>query len=303
MNRRSLPLNALRAFESVGRHRSFSLAANELGVTHGAVSRQISMLESLLGLRLFRRSQPIELTDEGIELLAEVAPAFDRLSTAVDSLMCPGDHAALLINAPPTFTMKWLIPRLSVFQRRHNKAEIRLTTSTTSISSLKLSDFDVVIRRLPPSSSDLNAQTFLSGKLVAICAPERVERCPVLCAEDITKHRLIEAKSNVSAWTQWFEQAGCEKPASGDFLRFDEMFFAVQAALEGLGIALAPLSLVADDLAAGNLVIAFDGPDVSAVDYAYVMTLGGRRRQLINEFCTWLSEEGKACDQFARTVI
>src|SRR5690606_21857108 len=143
MNRRSLPLNALRAFESVGRHRSFSHAATELGVTHGAVSRQISMLESLLGLRLFRRSQPIELTSEGEELFSGVAPAFDRLSTAVDSLMCSSDQTALLVNAPPTFTMKWLIPRLSVFQRRHSKAEIRLTTSTTSISSLKLSDFDV----------------------------------------------------------------------------------------------------------------------------------------------------------------
>lgn len=90
MDRRSLPLNALRAFESVGRHRSFSLAASELGVTHGAVSRQIGMLESMMGLRLFRRSQPIELTDEGETLFSGVAPAFDRLSTAVDNLMCPG---------------------------------------------------------------------------------------------------------------------------------------------------------------------------------------------------------------------
>ena len=303
MNRRSLPLNALRAFESVGRHRSFSLAANELGVTHGAVSRQISMLESLLGLRLFRRSQPIELTDEGKALLSEVAPAFDRLSTAVESLMSSDDQAALLVNAPPTFTMKWLIPRLSVFQRRYSKAEIRLTTSTTSIGSLKLSDYDVVIRRFAEPPTDLHAQPFLSGRLVAVCAPERLETCPVLCAEDIKKHRLIQAKSNQSAWPQWFELAGCEKPPAADFLRFDEMFFVVQAALEGLGIALLPLSLIADDLASENLVLAFDGPDVSAVDYAYVMTLGGRRRQLIDQFCTWLSEEGKASNQFARTVI
>lgn len=302
MNRRSLPLNALRAFESVGRHRSFSLAANELGVTHGAVSRQIGMLESLLGLRLFRRSQPIELTGEGEALFSGVAPAFDRLATAVDSLMSPGDHT-LLVNAPPTFTMKWLIPRLSVFQHRHSKAEIRLTASTTSIDSLKLSDFDVVIRRFPKSVPDMHAQTFLSGRLVVVCAPERLELCPVSSVEDIKKHRLIEANSNVSAWAQWFEQAGCEKPPAADFLRFDEMFFVVQAALEGLGVALVPLSLVADDLAAQNLVLAFEGPDVSAVDYAYVVTPGGRSRHLLDEFCAWLSEEGKASNQFSRTVI
>lgn len=302
MNRRSLPLNALRAFESVGRHRSFSLAASELGVTHGAVSRQIGMLESLLGLRLFRRSQPIELTDEGEELFAGVAPAFDRLSTAVDSLMCPGGQT-LLVNAPPTFTMKWLIPRLSVFQHRYSKAEVRLTASTTSIASLKLSDVDIVIRRLPQPALDLDAQPFLSGKLVAVCAPERLEASPVLCAEDIKKHRLMEAKSNVHAWTQWFEQAGCEKPASADFLRFDEMFFVVQAALEGLGVALVPLALVADDLAAENLVLAFDGPDVSAADYAYVVTPRGQNRPLLNEFCAWLAEQGRESDQFANTVL
>ncbi|WP_193088859.1 LysR substrate-binding domain-containing protein [Advenella sp. FME57] len=302
MNRRSLPLNALRAFESVGRHRSFSLAANELGVTHGAVSRQIGMLESMLRLRLFRRSQPIELTDEGEDLFSGVAPAFDRLSTAVDSLMSPGGQT-ILVNAPPTFTMKWLIPRLSVFQHRHSKAEVRLTASTTGIDSLKLSDFDVVIRRLPKSASDLHANSFLSGKLVAVCAPERLEVCPVLCAEDIKKHRLMEAKSNVHAWSQWFEQARIEKPPSADFLRFDEMFFVVQAALEGLGVALVPLSLVADDLAAENLVLAFDGPDVSAADYAYVVTPRGHNRPLLNEFCSWLSEEGGASNQFSDTVI
>jgi LysR family glycine cleavage system transcriptional activator len=302
MDRRSLPLNALRAFESVGRHRSFSLAASELGVTHGAVSRQIGMLESMMGLRLFRRSQPIELTDEGEALFSGVAPAFDRLSTAVDNLMCPGGQT-LLVNAPPTFTMKWLIPRLSVFQHRHSKAEVRLTASTTRIESIKLSDVDLVIRRLPQLVSDLHAQPFLSGKLVAVCAPERLEACPVLRAEDIAKHRLMEAKSNVHAWTQWFEQAGCEKPPSTDFLRFDEMFFVVQAALEGLGTALVPLSLVADDLAAGNLVLAFDGPDVSAADYAYVVTPRGHNRALLNEFCSWLSEEGRQSNQFAGTVI
>ncbi len=303
MNRRSLPLNALRAFESVGRHRSFSLAAEELGVTHGAVSRQIGMLESLLGLRLFRRTQPIELTEEGQALFSGVGPAFDRLSIAVESLLSPGDETTLLVNAPPTFTMKWLIPRLSVFQRRHSKAEIRLTTSTTGIGSLKLSDFDLVIRRFPKSSTELHAQPFLSGRLVAVCAPERLESAPVLCADDIKKHRLIEAKSNMSAWTQWFEQANSEKPPAADFLQFDEMFFVVQAALEGLGVALVPLSLVADDLAKENLVLAYDGPDVSSGDYAYLVTPGGRRRHLIDEFCAWISEEGKASNQFARTVI
>src|SRR5690606_13967719 len=263
--------------------------------------RQIGMLESLLGLRLFRRSQPIELTDEGEALFSGVAPAFDRLSTALDSLMCPGGQT-LLVNAPPTFTMKWLIPRLSVFQHRHSKAEVRLTASTTSIASRKLGDVDVVIRRLP-QSADLHAQPFLSGRLVAVCAPERLESCPVLCAEDVKKHRLMEAKSNVHAWTQWLEQAGCEKPASSEVLRFDEMFFVVQAALEGLGVALVPLSLVADDLAAENLVLAFDGPDVSAADYAYVVTPRGRNRPLLNEFCSWLSEQGRESNQFSGTVI
>jgi len=303
MNQRSLPLNALRTFESAARNLSFSDAARELGVTHSAVSRQIATLEALLGMRLFLRGQRVELTAEGTELFAGVAPSLDRIRTTMTSLIQTGDQMVLAINAPPTFTMKWLIPRLSVFQRRYSHAKIRLTTGTISIQALKLSDYDVVIRRLSAPSPGLPSASFLSGRLVAVCAPELLEAQPVSSAADMARHRLIEAATNVSAWDHWFAQAGCPKPPSEGFLRFEEMFFVLQAALEGLGIALVPLSLVADDLAAQNLVVVLDGSDVSAADYTYVTSPGGRNRELCKAFNDWLVEEGNASNQLGRSVM
>jgi len=303
MDHRSSPLNALRTFESVARNLSFSGAAKELGVTHGAVSRQIAALEAMLNLRLFVRGQRIELTAEGSELFAGVAPSLDRIRTTMASLMQTGDLLTLAVNAPPTFTMKWLIPRLSVFQRRYSHAEIRLTTGTINIRALKLSDYNIVIRRLIEPLADLHSTPFLSGRLVAVCAPELLDAQPVTCAADMAKHRLIEAATNVFAWDHWYAKVQCPKPLPASFLRFEEMFFVLQAALEGLGIALVPLSLVADDLAAHNLVIVLDGPDLSGVDYACVVTPGGRNRDLCMAFSEWLIEEGKSSNQLGRSVL
>lgn len=303
MDRRSLPLNALRTFESAARHLNFSRAGDELGVTHGAVSRQISILESMLDLRLFVRNHPIQLTEEGRRLFEGVAPSFDRLTATMNSLNKNDQSQTLFVNAPPTFTMKWLIPRLSGFQVKHNKAEIRLTTSTKDVGSLMMSDYDLVIRRLQAPLSDPEPRPFLSGTLVAVCSPDLLETQPVRSVADISKHCLIEAATNTHSWDDWFHKAGIERQGAGRVQRFEEMFYALQAAHDGLGIALVPSTLVVDDLAAARLVIPPHMPVVEDRDYCYVLAPVVRNLRLTQAFCAWLTEQGTASDQLSSEVL
>src|SRR5262245_60491027 len=272
MDRRNLPLTALRSFEAVGRHLSFSRAAEALGVTHGAVSRQIASLEALLGVKLFDRGATLALTEEGRRLFAGVAPAFDRLAAAIDGLERGDTLRVLAVNAPPTFTMKWLIPRLSAFQRRHSDVDVRLSTGIGPLRELKMNEVDVVIRRMAGPESDPPATPFLSTALLAVCAPELIERHPIAAPQDIVRHQLIEAETGVMGWADWFAKAGSELPAKARFARFEHMFFALEAALDGLGVALMPSALVVDDLVTGRLAIAWKVPGVYERDYCHVLS-------------------------------
>ena len=178
MVRRHLPLTALRSFEAVGRCLSFARAAEVLGVTHGAVSRQITALEDMLGRQAVR---------------ARRAPGFHRGRRTAVRRRAAGlrpplgggrrvrrdeSRAVLTVNAPPTFTMKWLIPRLSSFHRTNRDIEVRLSTGIGPPGELQMNKFDVVIRRLADPEADARSTPFLASTLLAVCAPELVERHP-----------------------------------------------------------------------------------------------------------------------------
>ena len=303
MDRRNLPLTALRSFEAVGRHLSFSRAAEALGVTHGAVSRQIASLEELLGVRLFDRGATLALTEEGHRLFAGVAPAFDRLAAAIDGLERSDPMRVLAVNAPPTFTMKWLIPRLSGFQQRYSDVDVRLSTGIGPLRELKMNEVDVVIRRLERPASDVTSTPFLSSALLAVCAPELIERTAITAPPDIARHQLIEAETGVLGWADWFAAAGCTLPVKARFTRFEHMFFALEAALDGLGVALMPSALVVDELAAGRLTIAWNVPGVYERDYHHLLSPLSRQAGIAKSFVAWLSKEGRESNKLGETVI
>src|SRR3954463_13630492 len=140
------PLNALRAFEAAGRHGSFTKAAEELHVTHGAVSRHVAQLEAWFSVPLFHRgASQVRLTAAGKQYLAEITAALDRIAVASMQLRQLGAPTALRVNAPPTFAMRWLIPRMSLFQRRQPDVEIRLTTATAAVN-FEEGSYDMAIR-------------------------------------------------------------------------------------------------------------------------------------------------------------
>lgn len=303
MDRRHIPLNALRSFDAVARHLSFSRAAEELGVTHGAVSRQISSLEEWLGRKLFERKAGVTLTELGKQLILGVGPAFDRITATLEGCGQRDVRGLLRLNAPPTFTMKWLIPRLSGFQSRHREVDLRLSTGTGDLQTLKMNEFDVVVRRVNSPEEETQGTPFLSGALVAVCAPELLEHQPPRSPADVARHPLVEAATGRVGWTEWFSKTGSPVPASARFLRFEEMYFALQAAQEGLGVALIPSALVADDLAAGRLVIAWQLPGVHDREYVHVVSPMARDKAAVEAFTMWLQAQGAESNCLVAEVL
>jgi LysR family glycine cleavage system transcriptional activator len=303
MDRRNLPLTALRSFEAVGRHLSFTRAADSLGVTHGAVSRQITLLETNLGVRLFNRGATLTLTDQGQKLFEEVAPAFDRLAAAVATIDRGETQRVLLVNAPPTFTMKWLIPRLSRFHQRFRDVDVRLSTGIGALRELRMNEVDVVIRRLARPDPDVPSAPFLSSALFPVCAPELIERRPPTSPQDIADLQLIEAETGALGWADWFGRLGYQLPPSARFARFEQMFFALEAALDGLGIALMPSALVLDDIAAGRLTVALKVTGFHERDYYSLCSPLTRQAELSQAFVAWLGEEGADSNRLAELII
>jgi LysR family transcriptional regulator, glycine cleavage system transcriptional activator len=173
MLRKLPPLNALKAFEAAARHSSLTVAGSELGVTHGAVSRQVQTLEHWLGIKLFRRfNRRLELTEAGQHYLAEIGPLLDRLSQASVRLREEHGLRVLRVNALSTFAIRWLIPRLSSFQRQHPYLEVRLSTSNERLDRL-LESYDIAVRQGPKRYPNHISGSFLEeSRLSAVSTRE-----------------------------------------------------------------------------------------------------------------------------------
>lgn len=292
MNRRELPLTALRSFEMVGRFLSFGKAAEYLGVTQGAVSRQVTKLEEFLDSRLFHRGTKLTFTPAGEQLYNGIRPALDAVSDVLEDVRNKKDHEVLRINAPPTFTMKWLIPRMSGLQRLLGDTEVRLSTAIAMPSLKDKGTHDVVIRRV--TEGQFGAIPFLSSELIPVCAPELLERSDVTRPADLVEYQLLEASTSAITWQDWFALAGLSLQQKRKVTPFEEMFLALQAALDGVGVALLPSALVVDDLAAGRLISPCQIPGAYELDYCYIVSSPAKNKALLALFLDWLDSEGRA---------
>lgn len=291
------PLNAVRAFEAAARHISFTKAASELYVTHGAVSKQVSILETWLGAPLFSRTQSqLSLTEVGRNFLAEVTPALDRIAAASMLLRDDGISTALRISAPPTFTMRWLIPRLSGFQRREAEAEIKLTAS---IAPVNFQDrlYDLAIRGAHEPTLGVNSVPFMTEIIVPVCHVDLLENGRLQSPSDLGNHTLITYSTELVAWTDWLAGLGLTDLRVAGELQFEQMFFALQAALEGLGVVLVPLFLVADEIIAGRLCAPFGLVGASTRHYYANWPLGVTNNPILEGFCEWLIQEGRDTEE------
>ncbi|HUA51327.1 MAG TPA: transcriptional regulator GcvA [Candidatus Sulfotelmatobacter sp.] len=294
---RPLPsLNALRAFEAAARHGSFTRAALELGVTHGAVSRQVQALEARLGRPLFRRfNRRIELTDAGAAYRTEIGGAFDRIAAATARFAEDGARRVLHVTALPTFTIRWLIPRLSDFQIRNPQIEVRLTTASEQAESLR-EPFDVIIRGGPERWSGFRRARFLDEGRIPVCSPSLLKRTPLRRPEDLRHHTLLHSATLRDVWPKWLAAAGIADLAPAADLVFEHFYLSIQAAVDGLGVAMGPLTLVAEDLAHRRLVLPFGAPVLPGRGY-YMYVPETRHDPTVELFCQWLARAGAAFAQ------
>lgn len=302
MPRRLPPLNALRAFEAAARLESISAAADELCVTHGAVSRQVGQLEDWLGHPLFDRvGRRIALTEAGRTYLVEVAAALDRIAQATDEQLNIGREQVIRVNAPTTFALRWLLPQLSGFQLAHPAVKVRLTTSDEAIEKLR-EEFDVAIRGLSGNAqapAGFVVNEFLSEVRLPVCAPRVLEAHPIRSVADLAQHTLLHTATYPGLWAEWLALCGSPQLAVGNSLQLDHFYLTLQAAIDGLGIAMGPTALVALDVEEGRLVHPFDGPALPAWRYSSHVPSARLDDPVIKAFVRWLHELGS---QFSRNA-
>lgn len=293
-SRKLPPLNAVRAFEAAGRHVSFTKAAAELHVTHGAISRQVAQLEAWLGTALFlRRPSQLSLTPAGRRYLSEVTAALDRLAVASLHLREEAPRSTLHVNAPPTFTMRWMIPRLSGFQRERPGVEVRMTTGIDAVR-FEAGGYDVAIRGGQAPLPGCISVPFMTELILPVCDAALAERGRLRTPDDLAAHTLISYTTEPYDWADWLTAAGVEGLRPVGTLRFEQMFFALQAAAEGLGIVLVPVFLAIDDILAGRLCAPF-GPLAARRRRYYAHA--ARRSPAVDALIEWLLREGRATEE------
>lgn len=294
MYRRLPPLNAVRTFEAAARLKSFTAAADELGVTHGAVSRQVQLLEDWLGIALFVRSnRRVDLTADAQTYLVETSAMLDRLALATGRLTGQRGMRVLRVNASQTFTIRWLIARLPAFARAHPDIEIRLTTSVVPIQQL-IEPFDVAIRRGGMQRGGVVSVPFLSETCVPVMSPKLLEKTPVLRLGDLLQCTLLHAESLSELWPSWLNAAGVPELRPVNELRFEHLYYALQAAVDGVGIAIGPSALVADDLLTGRLVTPFQNPVLKLDDFHVWAPTSGREHGPHRAFLNWIVAENRS---------
>jgi LysR family glycine cleavage system transcriptional activator len=261
MSRRKLHFNALRAFEAAARHSSVSAAAKELSVTHGAVSHQLRRLESDLGIKLFQRTnRGLSITRSGESLASLLTDCFERIGAAIDELREKDPGASIKVTSTPTFASKWLLPRLAEWYAQPGARRVHLHP-TLDLLELQSGAVDCAIRCGIPPWKGFRHELLMPIHLVPVCSPEYATGREIPLREpEILQHDLLHADigdvTPGEEWRDWLSGVGAESPRQLPGDSFQDPALAMQAAADGLGLAIGYLELIGRDLQTGNLVTA-----------------------------------------------
>lgn len=284
MKRGTLPLNALRAFEATVRHGQMKRAADELGVTYGAISRQVRGLEGVLGVRLFDGPRnKLVPTKAALDLQPALQTSFEGIERALDQIMNPA-RRVLDVSCLSTFSMRWLIPRLFDFQERHPDMEVRLTADDGPVD-FNRQQHDLAIRVGAGPWDDAQAIALFEDCVGPVVSPDLLKGDDIRSLTDLSKFPPLHTKTRRSAWRDWCAKRDMTVPDGGR--EFEHFYFLLEAATAGLGIAIAPEVLVSDDLKAGRLVAPFG---FEASGQTYVCLHPEQPRKDIIVFMDWLSD-------------
>ncbi len=281
-------LNGLKTFESAARHLSFTLAARELCVTQGAVSRQIKQLEDQLNVILFHRlHKNLKLTDQGTLLVFPLTRAFNIMADAVDKLKNQQQDFRLKVH--PTFAIRWLIPRLHHFQALHPDIQVRLTTSGENVD-FNYENFDAGITHGGEDTPGIAREKILTEQLIPVCSPKLLNSpFPLKKPEDITRHMLLHNTPDLKEWAAWADQVGIKELSleRGQVFEMDDA--ALQAATAGLGVALGDLFLIRDELETGRLKAPFGLTPIKTGSYYFSTPDFNKKTNNVKAFQNWLA--------------
>ena len=282
------PLNALKAFEAAGRLGSFTRAAEELNVSHSAISRHVRGLEKRLNIHLFRvRNTGVELTEQGIGYLAEVTPALDAIAEATERLTIPASGSVTL-TTENTIAQKWLIPRLSGLRETHPEIDLKISVDT-SVMDIDAHDFDLGLRYLsgePPADCDFLFPSVVRAYAAPEFAPKKHGKLDIMA---FAKKPLIE-EATFRLWPEWFAKAGLSPVPDISYPHPLNALLAIESAVAGLGAVLMDEHLAGPELSLGALV------EVSPVSFTYggyflAVNKRASRRKAVRAVRGWLLEE------------
>ena len=292
-------LTGLRAFEAAARHMSFTRAADELNVTQTAISHQIRRLEEQLGLPLFvRGNRALALTREAQDYLPAIRTAFEELRRATEKLRRPDHDAVLTVSTTASLAIKWLVTRVAAFQDAHPRIEVRLTTSTHLVD-FQREEVDMAVRFGRGHWPGLRADWLMAEDMFPVCSPALLAgEQPLRRPEDLAHHTLLHTSTWREDWQLWLTAAGLPTAiASRRSLIFDQSLTALQAAMEGLGVAMGRTHLVELDIAAGRLVAPFDVVLPQDAGYYVVAPQATAAAAKIARFRDWLIASARSGDE------
>ncbi|WP_267550167.1 transcriptional regulator GcvA [Rhizobium rhizogenes] len=284
-------LNGLKAFEVAARHLSFRVAAEELGVTQGAVAQQVRGLEAELGVKLFERMpRSLVLTGEGRGYIADIRRAFEIIAQATGDLR--PQPVRLTISTTPTFASKWLIPRLPDFTSRHPDLDLHIL-ATERMSGFQADGVDLAVRYgRPPFGPGLATELLFEPEIIAVCSPVLLrDREPPKTSEELAGYALLHDAHN--SWPEFIDThfGGAAQP-SYKGISFNQTSHAIEAAIAGQGIVLANRDFVARDMAEGRLTQVVEGTLSGPSDF-YLVWPRYRKSPAIETVIAWMSEEAR----------
>ncbi len=293
--RRLPPLNALRAFEAVARNTSFTRAANELSVTQGAVSRHVSSLEHWLDAKLFTRTQRgVELTTKGAVYFRTLKSVLDQIEHATRQLQHSPDENLLRLKLPPTFAIRWLVPRLARFHALHSGVDVQITTSHDT-ADFDREDIDASIHseRVPPPGPGF--RRLFGEVLLPVCSPAWLKRAPRLKEPgDLAGQVLLCSLHRPDDWPAWLAATGAPQVDGNSGLKFENAALAYQAAIDELGVMIAQRALVEDDLRSKRLVVPIPLPVRTPGAYYLTYAPLRPRSARLAAFENWIVAESQA---------
>ncbi len=298
--RRYLPsLASLRALEALDRLGTATAAAEELSLTQSAVSRQLQILEDQLGASLIiREKRRMKMSEAGARYASDVRGALAQITRASMQLHALPGAGGLSLAILPSFGMRWLVPRLAYFATLHPDVTVNLSTRLTPVA-FQSDPFDAAIQYGSGSWENCQSLLLRDETLIPVCAPSLLKEATINSAKDLSALPLLHIQTRPDAWRTWLASHDAPPPNQSG-AQFDQFSTITQAAIHGLGIALLPDFIAEQELAAGRLVTAFDGPTRSLGAYYLVWPNNQSINPALRVFRDWIATQSQDEDSLPR---